>query len=215
MDSDKLKLLLNERDQMRISILEIEKTQHKIVFAVLTLAGVSLGALFTNYEIIKKDLLGPLIFFLSQTMYFLSIFNFQIWRNMAVKANYCKVIECEINNLFNQNIAIFESEIGPRYLYNFKSVAFWIAILFSFISVSTFLIIYFFLINSYNTQSDRIIFTLVFGLEMLAAIAIYVFSNIEDPRVYNDAKKLAGSEILEDNNSNNSPDDLLDSQQED
>jgi drug/metabolite transporter (DMT)-like permease len=193
MDSDKLSVLLDERCGMRIAIQEIEKAQHKIVFATLTLIVAGVGTIFGGNRILDADALGRVVLIFSQTIFLLTIFNFQLMRNMAVKAIYSSVVEEEINKQFQQNISSFAS-VCQRYLYSPKCIAYWVAVLFILAILCSFALFYIFLINTF--PDDIVIFSIVFGFELLLAVVVFILSLLEDRRIivyarYARAKPLA------------------------
>jgi drug/metabolite transporter (DMT)-like permease len=155
MDSDKLSVLLDERCGMRIAIQEIEKAQHKIVFATLTLIVAGVGTIFGGNRILDADALGRVVLIFSQTIF----------------ASVCQ-----------------------RYLYSPKCIAYWVAVLFILAILCSFALFYIFLINTF--PDDIVIFSIVFGFELLLAVVVFILSLLEDRRIivyarYARAKPLA------------------------
>jgi len=110
-----IEILLKEKREMRDHILETQRSMHRVMFTILTVATGSTTAFFSDVFSNHQADKSYLTFFLAQLGLALVTFHAILIVGQQVSAGYIAALENKINSIAKTKLVIFESLVSPLY----------------------------------------------------------------------------------------------------
>jgi hypothetical protein len=165
-DTDALNEMVSERHDLRIELIEMEKSVNRalLLFVMLALAllGIESGTLKMPPGVSQDHLFVAL----TQVEYFIGLFLLLLLANQSVHAGYIMALETKINGLFGKKITLWESEVVSTYLFHPRCGYTLIATALSFLLLTFYLYVLYRaynLVNSFFFGAVTILEILVIG----------------------------------------------------
>lgn len=179
-DVDILNEMISERHDLRIEIIEMEKSMHKAVFLLVTLALTLFGLQSGKFQMPLGIPLDHVFIAVTQIECFIIIFVLSLVANQNVHAGYIMALERKINDLAGKNIALWETEACSEHLFHLRGSFSWVVgtlglMLFSFYAYGLYKAI---------TLVDTFVFGMVITLEVVLIAGLALFTLVDKKRVY-------------------------------
>ncbi len=184
-------LLCNEKDNLRVEVIEMQKSLHKALLGFITIGVAFSGILFQNPFSTDGKTLGFIIICLSQIEFAIALFCASVLTNVFVHSGYLAALDEEINKQVGLNISLWESNIHKHFLYSPKGVFFYCSAVVGIYYVLLFGTLIFY---SVSYVASNIFFYLNL-IEVGIILLLFGFSFNQRSKVKNHAKKVLGSPL--------------------
>ena len=175
----KIEAICQERNGLRLEIIEMEKSMHRCLFAFIA---VSIGIIGLYYEpaiITDESTRAMLIFVIIQVEVLLSVFGICLISNQNIHAGYINALEHKINLLLDDQVNIWESEITKNYLFKLRGSFVW-CVTFLCILLSA---IYIMGITIAYSNINRMVYGIILALEFIAIVVLLIVTSLDQKRV--------------------------------
>ncbi len=170
-DKEKLRVFLHEANIARGEISDCVKQEIRALFTFMTLTGGVFLIMFKPeifQEYIRGDLFVFWMFFIGQIEFVVVLVAISQYSILSMRVGHLRVIEKKINNLFNEPLVIWESEIAKYWGWNVHGSFLWTSVL-----ISLFLGVIFVIMTA-KIFSEDILFGTIMVLELIITLLLIV-----------------------------------------
>ena len=189
-DKVTIEILVNEKKELRIELMEYIKSQTRILFTFILVVVSSVAVISTKDIFNFKNSQQLMTLLLSQLEFLLAVINLSFLSAIFNIEQFIRAIEHKINSLTGQYILIWESEIVNKYIHNTKSIRTWIQYFIVFCAF----VIYVFLIYSSISLIGIIAALLISIIEIGLLTFFYIMILKKLSKLYELALKLYNEE---------------------
>jgi hypothetical protein len=126
--SEQVAVISEERGQLRQEVVELEKLVSSSGFAFFTGLATFFGVYFSSGRLVSDPVVrGWVLFLLSQFEIFCGLLLIILLSNVSIHSGYIAALERKITRLHGTPLAVWESEIVPRFISSPSSALFWLS----------------------------------------------------------------------------------------
>lgn len=171
--ADKLKALCEERRDLRLEMIELQRGLQQTALLFITVAGVAATLYWSEKPLGDPTTRAYVIFCFSQVEVYLALFGTLLRANQRAHAVYIRELENRINATVGEPIALWETRASPSLIH--RGVYLWCSLAFA-----SFLVVLFFaFVILALAVVDRFVFGLIVAVELVAVIGLLLAVHLE------------------------------------